>query len=232
MRSKALLFAALVICCSAQVRPTAVRDAVYAPPGTLLASTVALTPNDFLAATALPPVSAIVENGTLSLVLNSSNSIAPNEPSRIEASTSDGAISDAVGTRTVTLPIKISDVTGLSAALSQINSSLASLTTTVTTLNATVTNLTATVNTLSSKVSSLVPVPIFVDFEMPAGSIDGTNPVFTLNAAPSPPSSLVLNKNGLKLASGGDYSVSGNSILFAAGAVPQPGDQLIASYRR
>jgi hypothetical protein len=53
-----------------------------------------------------------------------------------------------------------------------------------------------------------------------------------LSAAPSPPSSLALTKNGMKLSPGGDYSISGSTILFAAGAVPQAGDLLIASYRR
>jgi hypothetical protein len=53
-----------------------------------------------------------------------------------------------------------------------------------------------------------------------------------LNAAPSPASSLVLIRNGLKLSFGGDYSLSGNTILFAVGALPQIGDQLFAGYRR
>jgi hypothetical protein len=106
------------------------------------------------------------------------------------------------------------------------------LTTTTTNLNTTITNLSATVNALSGTVSSLVPVPIFVDFEIPAGLIDGSNAVFVLNAAPSPASSLVLIRNGLKLSSGGDYTLSGNTILFAVGALPQTGDQLFAGYRR
>jgi hypothetical protein len=120
----------------------------------------------------------------------------------------------------------------LSAALSQINNSIASLTTTTTNQATTLTNLSATVSNLSATVQSLVRVPTFVDFETPAGSIDGSNPVFTLNASPSPDLSLVLVKNGMKLNTRGDYTLSGATILFQPGAVPQPGDVLIASYRR
>jgi hypothetical protein len=153
-------------------------------------------------------------------------------PSRIVQSGAAGLTTHAFEPRVVvTLPIKISDVTGLSAALSQINTSLASLTTTVTNLNATLTSLSATVNALSGTVSSLVPVPTFVDFETPAGLINGSNAVFLLNAAPSPASSLVLIRNGLKLSPGGDYSLAGSTVQFSVGAIPQSGDLLIASYR-
>ncbi len=231
MRYKVLLLATLALCCSAQVRPTATGHMAPAPHGASLAATAALPPSDFLAPTALPPVSALVRNGILSLVVNPSSGVPLSELGQIATSAGDTPLSDSVDPRGVTLPIRISDVTGLSEALSQINTSIASLTTTTSNLNTTLTNLSATVNTLSSAVSNLVPVPTFVDFEMPAGSINGTNPVFTLNAAPSPPSSLVLSKNGMKLVPGGDYSLSGTSILFSAGAVPQTGDQLVASYR-
>ncbi len=161
--------------------------------------------------------------------------------------------------RAVTLPIKITDVTGLSAALSQINNSLAALNTTlsnltttvnnsgttvanlsvtVNNLNTTVNNLAATVTNLSAglgalrtTVQNLPSVPNFADFETPSGVIDGSNSVFALNASPSPASSLTLIKNGQTLTAGHDYSLSGNNILFLAGAVPQPGDALVASYR-
>jgi hypothetical protein len=267
MKSRVLLLATVALCCSAQIRPTAVRATVQALDERLSASTVAPRLNDFPVSTALPPVSAIVENGTLSLVIDPSaaitggppyrvihvsseigaksgenwrvrssdivsNKLRIHEPAQVTRSAGDTPISNAIEPRAVTLPIKISDVTGLSAALSQINSTDASLTTSLASLTTTVTNLNATVSTLSATVASLVPVPTFVDFEIPAGSIDGSNPVFVLNAAPSPASSMVLIKNGMKLSPGGDYSISGSTILFAAGAVPQAGDLLIASYRR
>jgi hypothetical protein len=262
MKSRVLLLATLALCCSAQIRPTAVTSMVRAAEGRLSASSVGPMQNDFPVSTALPPVSATVENGILSLVVDfsgaatgashhrvteASSETAAKSREKFQSPSSDillselridepgqvtGSIGHALVSNAVTLPIKISDVTGLSAALSQINSSLASLTTSDTSQTTTLTNLTTSVSTLSATVASLVPVPTFVDFEIPAGSIDGTNPVFVLSAAPSPASSLVLHKNGMKLSAGGDYSISGNTILFAAGAVPQPGDLIVSSYRR
>jgi hypothetical protein len=107
--------------------------------------------------------------------------------------------------------IQSSDVSGLAAALSQMNSSIA--------------NLQATVQSLAS-------VPTFVDFETPVGTVDGANATFVLNAAPSPPASLVLHRNGMTLSPGADYSLSGKSISFSQAAVPQSGDLLSATYRR
>jgi hypothetical protein len=125
----------------------------------------------------------------------------------------------------VSLPIRISDVTGLSAALSQINTTLSEIARTVNNLNTTVNNLSATIK-------NFAPVPTFVDFERPAGAIDGSNSMFVLNASPLPASSLVLCRNGMKLSPAGDYSLAGSTIVFIGGAVPQTGDLLAASYRR
>ncbi len=86
-------------------------------------------------------------------------------------------------------------------------------------------------NDIPRAVRSAPSVPNFADFETPSGVIDGSNSVFALNASPSPASSLTLIKNGQTLTAGHDYSLSGNNILFLAGAVPQPGDALVASYR-
>lgn len=66
--------------------------------------------------------------------------------------------------------------------------------------------------------------------EVPAGTLDGTNAVFTLTNAPIASSQLVF-RNGLALfPAAGDYSIAGNTITFTAGAVPQPGDALVAVY--
>jgi hypothetical protein len=262
MKSTILLLATVALCCSAQIRPIPATAMVHAPDERLSASAVAPMLNDLPVSTALPPVCAVIENGILTLVIDLSggvtgaphdgvteasgetgaksrescqapssdvllNELPINEPSQGTGSTGHTLLSNAV-----TLPIKISDVTGLSAALSQINSTDASLTTAVASLTTTVTNLNAAVNALSATVASLVPVPTFVDFEIPAGLMDGSNPVFVLSAAPSPASSLALSRNGMKLSPGGDYSLSGNTILFAAGAVPQAGDLLTSSYRQ
>jgi hypothetical protein len=71
----------------------------------------------------------------------------------------------------------------------------------------------------------------FVDGEVPAGTANGTNAAFTLANVPNPPTSLALYRNGLLLDPGADYTLSSNAISFLAGAVPQPTDILLASYR-
>lgn len=73
--------------------------------------------------------------------------------------------------------------------------------------------------------------PGFVDGETPAGLINGSNATFTLANIPSPGPSLALYRNGLLQQQGLDYTLSGNTITFLAGAIPQPGDTLLASYR-
>jgi hypothetical protein len=70
-----------------------------------------------------------------------------------------------------------------------------------------------------------------VDNSVPTGTLNGTNAVFTLASAPSPALSLELYRNGLRLAAGGDFTLSGSTVTFGAGAIPQPGDALLASYR-
>ncbi len=71
----------------------------------------------------------------------------------------------------------------------------------------------------------------FVDAEFPAGTLDGVNAVFTLANAPAPASSLQIFRNGLLVKQVNDYTLLGSTLTFMAGAVPQPGDALIASYR-
>ncbi|MDX2154397.1 MAG: hypothetical protein SFV54_26890 [Bryobacteraceae bacterium] len=71
----------------------------------------------------------------------------------------------------------------------------------------------------------------FVDNEAPAGAVNGTNAVFTLANVPTPASSLMLYRNGLLQRSGVDYTISGNTVTFAAGAIPGTGDVVMASYR-
>jgi hypothetical protein len=71
----------------------------------------------------------------------------------------------------------------------------------------------------------------FADGETPAGSIDGSNAVFTLAHAPSPATSLHLFLNGIRLRPGTDYTLSGATITYAAGMIPQAGDRHDADYR-
>ncbi len=74
-------------------------------------------------------------------------------------------------------------------------------------------------------------LPSFSDEETPAGTINGTNPTFTLAFAPSPASAVSLYLNGLLMTQGVDYSISGNIITFLQASTPQTGDLLTASYR-
>jgi hypothetical protein len=82
------------------------------------------------------------------------------------------------------------------------------------------------------RVSGVSTVASFVDFEVPAGTIDGNNLTFTLANAPLPVLSLKLSKNGVLLTPNNDYTLSGQNILFPAGQAPQVGDMLVAAYRR
>jgi hypothetical protein len=72
----------------------------------------------------------------------------------------------------------------------------------------------------------------FVDQEVPSGAVDGANAVFAIANAPAPASSLHLYRNGLLQKAGFDFSLSGSTITFVTAAIPQPGDTLLASYRR
>ncbi len=71
----------------------------------------------------------------------------------------------------------------------------------------------------------------FIDGEVPSGTINGSNTIFTLANIPNPAISLALFRNGLLLTQGGDYTLSSNAITFLAGAVPQTNDVLAAFYR-
>jgi hypothetical protein len=72
---------------------------------------------------------------------------------------------------------------------------------------------------------------VFQDAETPTGSIDGVNATFTLATTPDPPASLELTKNGVVQKPGIDFTLSGPTIMFLAGAIPQTGDVLLAWYR-
>lgn len=71
----------------------------------------------------------------------------------------------------------------------------------------------------------------FVDGEAPAGVLNGSNAVFTLAAAPAPVASLMLFRNGILLRSGVDYALTGSTVTFQPGAIPQSGDLVQAFYR-
>jgi len=74
--------------------------------------------------------------------------------------------------------------------------------------------------------------PSFIDGDTLAGLVDGSNTSFGLSQVPNPAASLSVFRNGvLQKAGGQDYALSGSTIQFAAGSIPQPGDTLLASYR-
>jgi hypothetical protein len=74
-------------------------------------------------------------------------------------------------------------------------------------------------------------LPIFVDHELPSGTVDGLNAIFQLGQSPSPASSLHLYRNGILQRAGTDFTLNGRGITFLSVSVPQPGDLLEASYR-
>ena len=71
----------------------------------------------------------------------------------------------------------------------------------------------------------------FIDGETPAGPVDGANASFTLSAMPDPVNSLLLYRNGMLQKRDQDFTLTGTQVEFVAGAVPQPGDTLLASFR-
>ncbi|MCS7025695.1 MAG: hypothetical protein NZV14_12915 [Bryobacteraceae bacterium] len=73
--------------------------------------------------------------------------------------------------------------------------------------------------------------PAFVDHEVPAGLLNGSNATFTLSNTPNPASSLQLFRNGVMQKAGLDYTLAGNTITFAPTSIPQANDILLASYR-
>jgi len=118
-------------------------------------------------------------------------------------------------------------VAGNTNSLTSVNSTVGGLSSNVTSLTNLVNGLNATVNTLSAASSTAV----FVDAETPAGTANGTNLTFSLANTPAPSTSLSLYRNGLALAQGIDYTLTGSAITFRSASLPQTGDLLMAFYR-
>jgi len=78
---------------------------------------------------------------------------------------------------------------------------------------------------------TLQRVPNFADSEVPVGAIDGNNRVFNMAHTPSPPTSLLLTRNGLVMKRELDYTLNGNTVTFVLAQTPQVGDILLAWYR-
>jgi hypothetical protein len=71
----------------------------------------------------------------------------------------------------------------------------------------------------------------YVDVEVPAGTMNGSNTQFTLASTPVSSSSVSVWRNGLFLKTGVDFTVSARVITFAGVSTPQSGDTVLASYR-
>ncbi len=115
----------------------------------------------------------------------------------------------------ITLPIAMSDVSGLNTALAQINTSLAQLTTAVNAVSTTAHMLAASTRIVG---------------EVPSGAIDGQNKTFVLSSAPVPQASLSLSVNGVRQRQGVDYTIAAATISFSGGAIPRSGDVIVADY--
>jgi hypothetical protein len=79
---------------------------------------------------------------------------------------------------------------------------------------------------------------VWINDEIPSGTIDGTNTTFIIAQVPNPVTSLLLTKNGQILYEGIGYTINGQTITFQTGYIPQPaqgsdltGDVLRAWYQ-
>jgi hypothetical protein len=71
---------------------------------------------------------------------------------------------------------------------------------------------------------------VAVNAEVPSGTINGTNLVFSLSIAPNPSTSLILYVGGLVQRQGIDYTLSSNIITFTSGAQPHTSGNIFAVY--
>jgi hypothetical protein len=72
---------------------------------------------------------------------------------------------------------------------------------------------------------------VFHDAEVPGGTVNGVNAVFTLQTAPSPAQSLILAVNGVIQKASVDFTLSSGTVTFLTGAIPKTGDLLLSWYR-
>ena len=151
---------------------------------------------------------------------------------RVAESTGDETEPGAVGTE-----VQMSDVVGLMAELAGRPTKAPQFTS----LRAVRINELGELEPVSGDTANCVRVdgtsvpcstaPAFIDGEVPAGTVDGTNVAFTLTNAPDPASSLTIFRNGMLQKITQDYTISGTAVTFASAAAPQAGDTLLASYR-
>lgn len=78
--------------------------------------------------------------------------------------------------------------------------------------------------------SGTVLIPPDVFNEVPAGTVNGSNAVFTTAETPVAASVRVF-KNGLRQTLTVDYTIATETITFVAGNIPQTGDRLLVDYK-
>ena len=142
----------------------------------------------------------------------------------------------------ITVPIPISDVSGLAAALAakpnmgtSYNRSTTAWIDSSGNIGSIPGNATDCVKVNGTSgpcgsASSSISVA-FVDAEVPSGTVNGTNLTFNLAQTPSPATSLELFRNGVLMDAGLDYSLSANTVTFSSISKPQANDVLLAYYR-
>jgi hypothetical protein len=121
-----------------------------------------------------------------------------------------------VDIRAISLPLPISSVSGLNAALGNINTTISHLNNSVTAINSVVTTVTASQPVIG---------------EVLSGTADGANAVFSLAQMPSSAGSVSLYRNGVRNLASSDYTISGQAVTFQAGSIPQAGDLISANYQ-
>lgn len=246
-------------CAFAQSTLTQIQDTVYTPSASLFNGTAIITWTGSTGSNGSGPVpyntTVKIYNGALSVLLvpstatyqvvyNSSDGLVswtenwlvpasqtPLTLSQVRTTNTGGGGTGTGGTST---SISIDQVTGLSSDLSALNNSLVSLTTLFNNLNSQIENIANSVTALSAQVNGLnsgTTNASFIDAEIPAGAVNGSNSAFTLANAPGTPGSLSLYLNGVLRVPGVDYTLSGSTITFGNYEIPQSGDSLLAYYR-
>lgn len=78
-------------------------------------------------------------------------------------------------------------------------------------------------DTIPASLIGIVP-----KFEVPAGTVNGSNTVFTLSATPVANASVIMVLDGVTQTNGTDYTVSGTTVTFTT--APASGTELVAIY--
>lgn len=76
-----------------------------------------------------------------------------------------------------------------------------------------------------------VPLANFIGGETPSGTVNGSNPTFILANAPAA-GTVHVYVDGLRMhaGAGNDYTISGGTLTFLTGAIPETGDVILVDY--